>query len=49
MEMSRDLEARLNKTLDENIGSELRITYEEHYWDLHTRLGRTSDYAIECD
>ena len=39
----------LNKTLDENIGSELRITYEEHYWDLHNRLGCTRNYAIECD
>ena len=39
----------LNKTLDENIVSELRIEYGEHYWDLHDLLGRSTEYAVQVD
>ena len=39
----------LQKPLADNIYSELRVHYDEHYWDLHDLLGQTSEYAIECD
>ena len=39
----------LNKTLDDNIHSELRINYGDEYWDLHDLLGNSAEYGIEVD
>ena len=39
----------LGRTLDQNIHSELRFDYGEHYWDLHDLLGRSAEYALELD
>jgi len=38
----------LDKTLEENIHSELRVSYGDDYWDLHDVLG-TQDYPIDVD
>jgi hypothetical protein len=39
----------LEKSVEENIYSELRVDYQDEYWDLMDALGNTAEYAIEVD
>jgi hypothetical protein len=39
----------LEKTLEENAKSELRFSYGDEYWDIHDRLGRSTEYALQVD
>jgi hypothetical protein len=39
----------VNKTIEQNAASELRIEYGAPYWDLHELLGKSAEYAIEVD
>ena len=37
----------MGKGLEANVASELRISYGDAYWDLHERLGRSAEHALE--
>ena len=39
----------VDRSLEENINSELRWDYGDDYWDLHTLLGTDTTHAIEVD
>ena len=39
----------LEKSVEDNIKSELRIDYQQEYWDLFDALGKTTEYAIHVD
>ena len=34
---------------DDNIASEIRISYGDEFWALHDVLGKSQEYAIELD
>ena len=39
----------LDKSIEENIGAELRFSYGDEFWELHSRLGNSADYDLHVD